>query len=65
MPVRPKAMTEFTVLAGLAPAKLGQAPGAEAMQRIAAPMLGGMLSAPILPMLVVPAACLLVRGRSQ
>jgi Cu(I)/Ag(I) efflux system membrane protein CusA/SilA len=63
--VRPKAMTVITVLAGLAPVMLGQAPGAEAMQRIAAPMLGGMLSAPILSMLVVPAAYLLVRRRKE
>jgi Cu(I)/Ag(I) efflux system membrane protein CusA/SilA len=62
--VRPKAMTVITVLAGLAPVMLGHAPGAEAMQRIAAPMLGGMLSAPILSMLVVPAAYLLVRRRT-
>ncbi len=63
--VRPKAMTVITVLAGLAPVMLGHAPGAEAMQRIAAPMLGGMLSAPILSMLVVPAAYLLVRRRKE
>jgi Cu(I)/Ag(I) efflux system membrane protein CusA/SilA len=62
--VRPKAMTVITVLAGLAPVMLGHAPGAEAMQRIAAPMLGGMLSAPILSMLVVPAAYLLWRRRT-
>jgi Cu(I)/Ag(I) efflux system membrane protein CusA/SilA len=62
--VRPKAMTVITVLAGLAPVMLGHAPGAEAMQRIAAPMLGGMISAPLLSMLVVPAAYLLVRRRT-
>jgi Cu(I)/Ag(I) efflux system membrane protein CusA/SilA len=59
--VRPKAMTVITVIAGLAPVMIGHAPGAEAMQRIAAPMLGGMISAPILSMLVVPAAYLLWR----
>jgi Cu(I)/Ag(I) efflux system membrane protein CusA/SilA len=66
--VRPKAMTVITVLAGLGPVMIGQAPGAEAMQRIAAPMLGGMISAPILSLLVVPAAYLIwqrvgMRGR--
>jgi Cu(I)/Ag(I) efflux system membrane protein CusA/SilA len=37
--------------------------GAEIMQRIAAPMIGGMLSAPLLSMFVIPAAYLLLRGR--
>lgn len=58
--VRPKAMTVFTIIAGLLPIMLGHASGAEAMQRIAAPMLGGMLSAPLLSMLVMPAAYLMI-----
>ncbi len=64
MRVRPKAMTVLTIVAGLAPVMAGEGAGAEIMRRIAAPMLGGMLSAPILSMLVLPAAYLLmVRGR--
>jgi Cu(I)/Ag(I) efflux system membrane protein CusA/SilA len=53
--VRPKAMTVAVILAGLLPILLGGGAGAEVMQRIAAPMIGGMLSAPLLSMLVIPA----------
>jgi Cu(I)/Ag(I) efflux system membrane protein CusA/SilA len=62
--VRPKAMTVATILAGLAPIMWSSGTGAEIMQRIAAPMLGGMVSAPLLSMLVLPAAYLLMRRRS-
>lgn len=61
--VRPKAMTVAVILAGLFPLFLGTGAGSEIMQRIAAPMLGGMITAPLLSMLVIPAAYLLVRGR--
>ncbi|APG04261.1 cation transporter [Luteibacter rhizovicinus DSM 16549] len=62
--VRPKAMTVAVILAGLLPILLGQSAGSEVMQRIAAPMVGGMLTAPLLSMLVLPAAFhLLVRRR--
>jgi len=61
--VRPKAMTVAVIVAGLLPLFVGGGTGAEIMQRIAAPMVGGMLSAPLLSMLVVPAAYLLLRGR--
>jgi Cu(I)/Ag(I) efflux system membrane protein CusA/SilA len=61
--VRPKAMTVATILAGLAPIMWSSGTGAEIMQRIAAPMLGGMVSAPLLSMLVLPAAYLLMRRR--
>lgn len=54
--VRPKAMTVAVILAGLFPILLGHGAGSEAMQRIAAPMIGGMLTAPLLSMLVLPAA---------
>ena len=54
--VRPKAMTVAVIVAGLLPIMLGQGTGSEVMQRIAAPMIGGMVSAPLLSMLVVPAA---------
>jgi Cu(I)/Ag(I) efflux system membrane protein CusA/SilA len=61
--VRPKAMTVAVILAGLLPLFVGSGPGAEIMQRIAAPMLGGMVTAPLLSMLVIPAAYRLMRGR--
>ncbi|QNP40762.1 efflux RND transporter permease subunit [Lysobacter solisilvae (ex Woo and Kim 2020)] len=54
--VRPKAMTVAVILAGLLPIMIGGGAGSEVMQRIAAPMVGGMLSAPLLSMLVIPAA---------
>lgn len=64
--VRPKAMTVAVILAGLLPILLGGGAGSEVMQRIAAPMVGGMLSAPLLSMLVIPAAYrLLCRRRLQ
>jgi Cu(I)/Ag(I) efflux system membrane protein CusA/SilA len=63
--VRPKAMTVAVILAGLAPLFWGDGAGAEVMQRIAAPMLGGMISAPLLSMFVVPAAYLLMRRRRR
>ena len=62
--VRPKAMTVAVIMAGLLPIMLSSGTGAEVMQRIAAPMVGGMITAPILSMLVIPAAYLLLRGRS-
>jgi Cu(I)/Ag(I) efflux system membrane protein CusA/SilA len=61
--VRPKAMTVAVILAGLLPILLGGGAGAEVMQRIAAPMVGGMLSAPLLSMLVIPAAYRLLQQR--
>ncbi len=59
--VRPKAMTVATIVAGLLPILWATGTGSEVMQRIAAPMVGGMLSAPLLSMLVVPAAYRLMR----
>ncbi|WP_291810993.1 efflux RND transporter permease subunit [Limnobacter sp.] len=59
--VRPKAMTVLTILAGLIPIMWGTGTGSEVMQRIAAPMVGGMISAPLLSMFVVPAVFLLIR----
>jgi Cu(I)/Ag(I) efflux system membrane protein CusA/SilA len=61
--VRPKAMTVAVILGGLLPILLGGGAGAEVMQRIAAPMVGGMLSAPLLSMLVIPAAFRLLQQR--
>ncbi|URX61522.1 CusA/CzcA family heavy metal efflux RND transporter [Luteibacter anthropi] len=54
--VRPKAMTVAVILAGLLPILLGHGAGSEVMQRIAAPMIGGMVTAPLLSMLVLPVA---------
>ncbi|MES2496886.1 MAG: efflux RND transporter permease subunit [Pseudomonadota bacterium] len=59
--VRPKAMTVAVILAGLLPILLGSGAGSEVMSRIAAPMIGGMLTAPLLSMFVLPAAYLLLR----
>jgi Cu(I)/Ag(I) efflux system membrane protein CusA/SilA len=61
--VRPKAMTVAVILAGLLPILLGHGAGSEVMSRIAAPMIGGMLTAPLLSMFVLPAAYLLLRRR--
>jgi Cu(I)/Ag(I) efflux system membrane protein CusA/SilA len=62
--VRPKAMTVAVILAGLFPIMFGTGTGSEVMQRIAAPMVGGMITAPLLSMFVVPVVYLLMRGRS-
>jgi Cu(I)/Ag(I) efflux system membrane protein CusA/SilA len=59
--VRPKAMTVAVVIAGLLPIMFGSGTGSEVMQRIAAPMVGGMITAPLLSMFVVPVAYLLLR----
>jgi Cu(I)/Ag(I) efflux system membrane protein CusA/SilA len=63
--VRPKAMTVAVILAGLFPILIGTGTGSEVMSRIAAPMIGGMLTAPLLSMLIIPAAYLLMRRRAQ
>ena len=63
--VRPKAMTVAVILAGLFPILIGTGAGSEVMSRIAAPMIGGMLTAPLLSMLIIPAAYLLMRRRTQ
>ena len=59
--VRPKAMTVAVILAGLMPVLIGTGTGSEVMSRIAAPMIGGMVTAPLLSMLIIPAAYLLMR----
>lgn len=59
--VRPKAMTVATIVAGLLPLFWGMGTGSEVMQRIAAPMIGGMISAPLLSLLVVPVVYRLMR----
>jgi len=62
--VRPKAMTVAVIMAGLLPIMLGTGTGSEIMQRIAAPMVGGMVTAPLLSMLVIPVVYRLLRGRT-
>ena len=61
--VRPKAMTVAVIIAGLLPLFWGDGAGSEIMSRIAAPMVGGMITAPLLSLFVLPAAYLLARGR--
>jgi Cu(I)/Ag(I) efflux system membrane protein CusA/SilA len=61
--VRPKAMTVSVILAGLLPIMWSHGTGSEVMQRIAAPMIGGMITAPLLSMLVIPAVYQLLRRR--
>ncbi len=59
--VRPKAMTVSVIIAGLIPILWSTGTGSEVMQRIAAPMVGGMVTAPLLSMLVIPVAYWLLR----
>ena len=53
--VRPLAMTVFVILAGLFPLLIGHGTGSEVMQRLAAPMVGGMITAPLLSLFALPA----------
>ena len=59
--MRPIAMTVAVIIAGLLPIMFGSGTGSEVMRRIAAPMIGGMITAPLLSMFVIPAAYLLLR----
>jgi Cu(I)/Ag(I) efflux system membrane protein CusA/SilA len=61
--IRPKAMTVATIFAGLLPIMLIDGVGSEVMRRIAAPMVGGMITAPLLSLFVIPAIYLLWRQR--
>ncbi len=63
MRIRPKAMTVTVIIAGLIPVMLGHGTGSEVMQRIAAPMVGGMVTAPLLSLFVVPVVYQLWKGR--
>ncbi|WP_462331047.1 efflux RND transporter permease subunit [Thiohalocapsa halophila] len=62
--IRPKAMTVATIFAGLLPIMLQGGVGSEVMQPIAAPMVGGMITAPLLSLFVLPAIYLLWRQRA-
>jgi copper/silver efflux system protein len=61
--VRPKVMTVSVIIAGLLPIMWSHGTGSEVMQRIAAPMIGGMITAPLLSLLIVPAAFRILRRR--
>ena len=61
MRVRPLMMTVFAIIAGLLPIMWGRGTGSEVMRRIAAPMVGGMASATILTLIVIPALYALVK----
>jgi Cu(I)/Ag(I) efflux system membrane protein CusA/SilA len=62
--VRPIMMTVSTIIVGLLPIMLGSGTGSEVMRRIAAPMVGGMISATVLTLLVIPAVFLIWKRRS-
>ena len=62
--VRPIMMTVATIIAGLLPIMLGSGTGSEFMRRIAAPMVGGMVSATVLTLVVIPAVFLLWKQRN-
>ncbi len=61
--VRPKMMTVVAIMAGLMPIMWSHGTGSEVMKRIAAPMVGGMVSATILTLIVVPAIYGIWKGR--
>jgi len=61
--VRQIAMTVAVIIAGLLPIMWGSGTGSELMRRIAAPMVGGMITAPLLSMFVIPATYLLIQRR--
>lgn len=63
MRVRPKAMTVAVIVAGLIPIFIGSGTGSEVMSRIAAPMIGGMITAPLLSLFVIPAIYLMWKQR--
>jgi Cu(I)/Ag(I) efflux system membrane protein CusA/SilA len=60
--VRPKMMTVIAIMAGLLPILWSMGTGSEVMQRIAVPMVGGMISSTILTLLVIPAIYAMVKG---
>ena len=61
--IRPKMMTVTVIIAGLMPIFFGSGTGSEIMSRIAAPMVGGMISAPLLSLFVVPVLFRVLRAR--
>ena len=63
MRLRPKLMTVMTIMAGLFPIMIGTGTGSEVMRRIAAPMMGGMITSTILTLVVIPAMFFLWKRR--
>jgi Cu(I)/Ag(I) efflux system membrane protein CusA/SilA len=63
--VRPKMMTVTAIMAGLLPIMWSHGTGSEVMQRIAVPMLGGMVSSTVLTLVVIPAVYALVKGATS
>jgi len=61
--LRPKIMTVATIILGLMPILWGHGTGSEVMKRIAAPMVGGMVTSTLLTLVVIPAVYLLWRRR--
>ena len=64
MRVRPKAMTVAVIIAGLIPIMMGDGTGSDVMKRIAAPMVGGMVTAPLLSLFVIPAIYMIWKRRT-
>ena len=62
--LRPKLMTVITVIVGLLPIMWGSGTGSEVMRRIAAPMVGGMVTATVLTLVILPSLYLIVNGWS-
>lgn len=62
--VRPKAMTVAVIIVGLLPIMIGSGTGSEIMQRIAAPIIGGMITAPIVSMFLIPVLYYLWHNRN-
>jgi Cu(I)/Ag(I) efflux system membrane protein CusA/SilA len=62
--VRPKMMTVTAIMAGLVPILWSTGAGSEVMQRIAVPMIGGMVSSTLLTLIVIPAIYALIKGFS-
>ena len=60
--VRPLMMTVAAIIAGLLPIMWSHGTGAEVMQRIAVPMIGGMVSSTLLTLIVIPAIYALLKG---
>ena len=60
--VRPKMMTVVAIMAGLLPILWSTGTGSEVMQRIAVPMIGGMISSTMLTLIVIPAVYALIKG---
>lgn len=62
--VRPKMMTVVAIMAGLIPILWGTGTGSDVVQRIAVPMIGGMISSTLLTLIVIPAVYALVKCKS-